>query len=83
MNNNLGKKQYVQVGAYAVYETAQKLAKVLDKQIDLPVKITSITVNSTKLYRVRIGPIPNQTVAYQLISSLDIKELGKPSHNYE
>lgn len=77
------KKQYVQVGAYAVYETAQKLAKVLDKQIELPVKITSITINSEKLYRVRIGPIPNQTVADQLIKTLDIKELGKPSLIYE
>ncbi len=83
VNNELGKKQYVQVGAYAVYETAQKLAKVLDKQINLPVKITSITVNSTKLYRVRIGPIPNKSVADQLISTLDIKELGKPSIIYE
>ena len=73
-----GKQMYVQVGAYSVHKTAQKLAKVLDKEIRLPVKITSILRNGTKLYRVRIGPIPHRDVAEDLIKVLNIKELGKP-----
>jgi rare lipoprotein A len=77
------KKRYVQVGAYSVYKTAQKLAKVLDREIQLPVKITSIQRKGKKLYRVRIGPVPTEDLAQALIDTLDIKELGKPKVVYE
>ncbi len=76
--NSGDKKRYVQVGAYSVYNTAQKLAKVLDREIRLPVKITSIKRAGKKLYRVRIGPVPTQALAEELVSTLDIKALGKP-----
>lgn len=77
------KKRYVQVGAYSNHKTAQKLAKVLDREIRLPVKITSIKRNGKKLYRVRIGPVPNEMVAQDLVNTLDIDELGKPKIVYE
>ncbi|WP_444996920.1 septal ring lytic transglycosylase RlpA family protein [Aliikangiella sp. IMCC44359] len=78
-----GEKRYVQVGAYSNHETAQKLAKVLDREISLPVKITRVSRNGTQLYRVRIGPVPTQDVAEKLVSTLSIKELGQPSIVYQ
>jgi rare lipoprotein A len=79
----LDKKRYVQVGAYSNHKTAQKLAKVLDREIRLPVKITSINRKGRKLYRVRIGPVPTEALARELIDTLDIKELGKPKIVYQ
>lgn len=76
-------RRYVQVGAYSVHKTAQKLAKVLDKEIRLPVKITSVNRHGKTLYRVRIGPVPTQALADELVKTLDIKELGKPRIIYE
>ncbi|MGX5200810.1 septal ring lytic transglycosylase RlpA family protein [Aliikangiella sp. IMCC44632] len=75
--------RFVQVGAYANHQTAQKLAKVLDREIKLPVKITHITRRGKKLYRVRIGPVPTLEIAEELVQTLDIKELGKPKVVYQ
>jgi rare lipoprotein A len=80
---NTEKQRFIQVGAYSVHETAQKLAKVLDREIRLPVKITAINRFNRKLYRVRIGPIPDQKTAKELLDVLDIKELGKPKIVYQ
>ena len=77
------KARFVQVGAYSNHATAQKLAKVLDKEIRLPVKITSISRRGKKLYRVRIGPVPTEDLAQQLVNTLNIKELGKPKVVYQ
>jgi len=77
------KTRFVQVGAYSNHATAQKLAMVLDREIRLPVKITSIWRNGKKLYRVRIGPVPTQALAEELVATLDIKELGKPKIVYQ
>ena len=76
-------ERYVQVGAYSNHQTAQKLAKVLDREIRLPVKITSIWRSGKKLYRVRIGPVPTEALANELVTTLDIKELGKPKIVYQ
>ena len=57
------KKRFVQVGAYSNHESAQKLAKVLDKEIELPVSVMPISRSGKKLYRVRIGPIVSLAVA--------------------
>ncbi|MET1256803.1 septal ring lytic transglycosylase RlpA family protein [Aliikangiella sp. GXAS 311] len=82
-NQSAGAKRYVQVGAYSNHQTAQKLAKVLDREINLPVKITHIYRQGKKLYRVRIGPIESVEVAQQLVDTLSIKELGQPSIVYQ
>lgn len=81
--NNNDKKRFVQVGAYAKRLSAQKLANVLDREIDLPVSISSISHLGKKLYRVRIGPIESLLVAQELAHILNIKELGKPSIVYQ
>ncbi len=80
---NDGINRFVQVGAYSVFKTAQNLAKVLDKEIQLPVKIATLNRHGKKLYRVRIGPVPNQEIAEKLVKVLDIKELGKPTIIHE
>jgi len=78
-----GKNRFVQVGAYSSQKSAQKLAKILDREIDLPVKISSIKRGSKKLYRVRIGPIESLEIATRLANTLNISELGKPSIVYQ
>ena len=78
-----GKHRYVQVGAYANHKSAQTLAKVLDREIKLPVKITSVKRGSKNLYRVRIGPIDSLALAEKLAETLNISELGKPSIVYQ
>lgn len=82
-NNSKGIQRYVQVGAYSVHKTAQKLAKVLDKEINLPVRITTLKRNGKNLYRVRVGPVPTEEAAQELLKILDIKELGKPQIVYQ
>lgn len=77
------KKRFVQVGAYSSLANARNLAKVLDKEIRLPVKVSSVKRGGKKLYRVRVGPIPSESVAKELVRTLDIKELGKPKIVYQ
>lgn len=76
-------KRFVQVGAYSNHANAQKLAKILDKEIALPVVISQIKSNAKKLYRVRIGPILSEKTAQELADILNIKELGKPRIVYQ
>ncbi len=78
-----GQYRFVQVGAYANAESAKKLAKVLDREIKLPVKVTWIKRKGKKLYRVRIGPIDSLETAMQLAETLNISELGKPRIVYQ
>lgn len=82
-NQKQGKYRFVQVGAYSNHGSAQKLAKVLDREINLPVKISTIKRAGRKLYRVRIGPIESLETAQKLAKTLDISELGKPSIVYQ
>ncbi len=78
-----GKYRFVQVGAYASSQSAKKLAKVLDREIKLPVKVSTIRRAGKKLYRVRIGPIDSLELAEQLAKTLNITELGNPSIVYQ
>lgn len=77
------KKRFVQVGAYSNRASAQKLAKVLDREIDLPVTISTIRRSGKKLHRIRIGPIARLEIAQELAKTLNIAELGKPSIVYQ
>jgi len=81
--NSQGKYRFVQVGAYGNAENAKKLAKVLDREIKLPVKISSVKRGGKNLYRVRIGPIESLEIAQNLAKTLDISELGKPRIVYQ
>jgi len=77
------KGRYIQVGAYSQHKNAQKLARVLDREIQLPVTVSSILRAGQKLYRVRIGPILSLDIAEELAEVLNLKELGKPRIVYE
>jgi rare lipoprotein A len=82
-DKNRDHKRFVQVGAYSNHKSAQKLAKVLDKEIDLPISVLPIKRQGKKLFRVRIGPIVSLAVAEALAKTLNITELGKPSIVYQ
>ena len=82
-DNYSGKYRYVQVGAYSNRTNAKKLAQVLDREIELPVKISTIKKDGKSLFRVRIGPIDSLELAQNLADTLDISELGKPSIVYQ
>ena len=56
---------------------------MLDREIQLPVKITNIVRKNKTLYRVRIGPIPTLETAEALAAALNIKELGEPTIVYQ
>lgn len=76
-------KRFVQVGAYSNRASAQKLARVLDREIELPVTISKVKRSGRYLFRVRIGPIQSLSVAEELAETLNIEELGKPSIVYQ
>jgi len=68
--NNNG-KILVQVAAMGSENAAEKMAtKLRDKNIP-SVRINVIENDGLKLYRVRIGPIPNVDLAYQVINELN------------
>jgi len=77
------RKRFVQVGAYSNKASAQKLAKVLDREIALPVNISRVKRSGKSLFRVRIGPIHTLEIAQELAETLNIAELGKPSIVYQ
>jgi rare lipoprotein A len=52
---------FVQAGSFSVYDNAERLAKVL---IDIaPTVIEPVTVNSRKMYRVKLGPLASVDAA--------------------
>jgi len=77
------KKRFIQVGAYSSRKRAGRLKKILAAEIQLPVKISMTQVSGKKLYRVRIGPIDDLSLAQKLVESIKQTELGKPSIVYQ
>jgi peptidoglycan lytic transglycosylase len=71
--NNNG-KILVQVAAMSSESAAEKMADKLRHKNIPSVRVHVIENNGDKLYRVRIGPIPNVDLAYQIISELN--EIG-------
>ncbi len=71
---NTGGKIHIQVAAMGSEEAAEKMAGNL-RDKDIPsVRVHVIKNDGKKLYRVRIGPIPNVDLAYQVINELN--EIG-------
>ncbi len=67
-------KIHVQVAAMGSEAAAEKMAVNLRDKNMRSVRVHVVENNGKKLYRVRIGPIPNVDLAYQVISNLN--ELG-------
>ncbi|MDQ7049660.1 MAG: septal ring lytic transglycosylase RlpA family protein [Enterobacterales bacterium] len=77
------RKRFVQVGAYSSRQRAETLQKILAREIQLPVKISLIQRSGKKLYRVRIGPVDDLSMANKLVETIKHTELGKPSIVYQ
>ncbi len=77
------KKRFVQVGAYSSRQRANQLKTILAREIQLPVNISVIKRSGKKLYRVRIGPIDDPSMAQKLVETIKHTELGKPSIVYQ
>ena len=59
---------FVQAGAFAYYENANRVAAVLSKMGD--VRISSVLINGTDLFRVRVGPIGDVKIADRLLDKV-------------
>jgi len=67
-------KIHVQVAAMGTESAAEKMADNLRDKNIASVRVYVIENDGEKLYRVRIGPIPNVDLAYQVINELN--EIG-------
>lgn len=68
---------HVQVAAFGLADSAEKMALALrDKRFN-SVRVHVIESDGRKLYRVRIGPIPNVDLAYRVLK--DLNDIG---HDY-
>ncbi len=67
-------KILVQVAAMGSESAAEKMAAELRHKNIPSVRVNVVENDGTKLYRVRIGPIPNVDLAYQVINELN--EMG-------
>lgn len=64
-------KIHVQVAAFGVVDTAEKMAGDLRDKNFNSVRVHVIESEGKKLYRVRIGPIPDIALAYRLLKNLN------------
>ncbi len=62
---------HVQVAAMGTETAAEKMADNLRHKAFNSVRVNVAEVNHKKLYRVRIGPIPNVNLAYQILNELN------------
>ena len=70
---------YLQVGAFANPDAAELLRQQLAQITNRPVFIGSVVQGSTQLYRVRLGPIPNQQEALKTQNAIRAAHLGNPT----
>lgn len=76
-------KLYVQVATFAAEENALKLIKKLHDQNFSDIRVHVDVKEGKTLYRVRIGPLPSDTVAKKLIAQLKgVKYKGARIINY-
>ena len=68
-NNN--RKIHVQVAAMGSESAAEEMAIMLRDKSFNSVRVHVVDNNGKKLYRVRIGPIPNIDLAYQVLKNLN------------
>jgi rare lipoprotein A len=72
-------KEFLQVGAFANIESAQKLVARLTAMTRMPVFIASDAAdNGTVLHKVRVGPLAGDDEAQLLIESVEQARLGSP-----
>lgn len=67
-------KIHVQVAAMGSVMAAEEVAQALRDEKFRSVRVHMLKTNSGRLYRVRIGPIPNTDLAYRVLK--DLNDLG-------
>jgi len=70
-------KIHVQVAAYGVVDSAERMAGDLRTRNFNSVRVHVIESDGKKLYRVRIGPIPDIDLAYRVLK--DLNDIGHQS----
>lgn len=76
-SSNLQKGLYLQVGAFANPDAAELLRQRLVKVTDVPVFISSVLHGAQQLYRVRLGPLPNQHETFKTQEAIRVANLGQ------
>ncbi|MCW9058622.1 MAG: septal ring lytic transglycosylase RlpA family protein [Gammaproteobacteria bacterium] len=69
---------FLQVGAFASRDNAERLRAELERAAVGPVQISAIAGLNGPVYRVRIGPLSSVEEADRMVSSLSGHELGQP-----
>jgi len=72
----------VQIGAFSIRASAEKLSKKIARTFKVPVTLSEVYSQGQKLFRVRLGPFDNITSAREWISKLKRKSFGKASLVY-
>ncbi|GAB5497979.1 MAG: septal ring lytic transglycosylase RlpA family protein [Pseudohongiellaceae bacterium] len=75
---NSAESSYVQVGAFAQLESAQRLRSELQSMTQRPVIIRTVNSASGVLHRVRIGPVDDPVEIDQLTARVVAARLGRP-----
>lgn len=68
---------YLQVGAFANPDAAELLRQKLAQITNKPVFINAVTQGNTQLYRVRLGPMPDQQEALKTQNAIRAAHLGE------
>ncbi len=72
----------VQVGAFSLRSSADKVRKQVGKRFNLPVSISEVYVRGKLLFRVRLGPFDSINLARDWIRKLDRTSFGPASLVY-
>lgn len=76
-NRNLQQGLYLQVGAFANPDAAELLRQRLVKVTNVPVFISAVSHGTQQLYRVRLGPLPNQQETFKTQEAIRVANLGQ------
>ena len=77
-----GESIAVQVGAFSLFASAERVKKELHGLYSVPVNISEVFSRGKKLFRVRLGPFDNLASARDWIHRLDKMSLGQASLVY-
>lgn len=77
-----GETVAVQIGAFSLRESADKVKQKISKLFSVPVRISEVRNQGNKLYRVRLGPFDNMDSARYWINKLEEMSFGQASLVY-
>lgn len=77
------RQPYLQAGAFSQFSAAESYQKQLVAVVDAPVTISSKSIDTGTLYRVRIGPFQTTEHADRVSALMVMQNLGKPHTVYD